>query len=145
MPDTDPKPPFPATNPYTRWLRGVIALSGGQAGPPSTPTPDAFIADWDRLERLVIDVYRRGEADGQDEAEWQWLRSALTDRHDAATLTPHWQGVRAGGQALAMDPFLALTAITRAADLVDNRGAMQLLPAAREALNRWLLALGERG
>jgi hypothetical protein len=126
-----------ASNPYTRWLRGQVAPEyGGGAD------PDAFIADWDRLERLVIDVYRRGEADGQDEAEWQWLRSALAGRHVAAALTPHWQGVLAGGQALAADPFLSLTAIPRAADLVDNRSAMQLLPAAREVLNRWLLTLG---
>ena len=43
---------------------------------------------------------------------------------------------------LAADPFETLTALPRAADLIDNRRAMQLLPAAREALNRWLLTMG---
>lgn len=148
--DTDLPPPSPqSANPYTRWLRSVTAPPGGPAGVPagvpSAHAADAFIADWDRLERLVIDVYRRGETDGQDEAEWQWLRGALAGRHEAAALAPHWRGVLAGGEALAADPFLALLSLSRAADLVDNRRAMQLLPAAREALNRWLLALGGGG
>jgi hypothetical protein len=140
-----PPPASEASNPYTRWLRSVTAPPGGPAGATSAQAADAFIADWDRLERLVIDVYRRGEADGQDEAEWQWLRGALAGRHEAAALAPHWRGVLAGGEALAADPFLDLLALPRAADLVDNRRAMQLLPAAREALNRWLLALGGGG
>lgn len=144
MPPTDPPPVLPTANPFTRWLRG-LAPPGEGAGKSPNQTADALIADWDRLERLVIDVYRRGESDAQDEAEWAWLRGALIGRSDLEALAPYWQGVRAGGQVLASDPFLALTAIPRAADLVDNRGAMQLLPAAREALNRWLLALGSRG
>jgi len=120
-----------SANPFTRWLRGTVQPAAEQD----------FIAEWDRLERLVIDVYRRGEADGQDEAEWQWLRQSLADHHDSAAHSPDWQGVLAGGEVLATNPFLALTAIPRAADLIDNRRAMQLLPAAREALNRWLLTL----
>lgn len=131
----DPAVPPSAANPYTRWLRGQAASPSG-AG----PDPDALIAAWDRLERLVIDVYRRGEADGQDEAEWQWLRQTLGRSLDAQALAPHWQGILAGGQVLDADPFVALIGIARAERLVDNRRAMQLLPAAREALNRWLLA-----
>ena len=100
-----------------------------------------FIADWDRLERLVIDVYRRGESDEKGGAEGGWLRRAVAERHDGAAMAPHWRGALAGGEALAGDPFLTLTAIPWAADLVGNRRAMQLRSAAREALNRWLLML----
>ena len=141
---TDASPsPTPAANPYTRWLRSLTGPPPADASVGlAAADADAFIADWDRLERLVIDVYRRGESDGQDEAEWQWLRQALAERHAAAALAPHWPGVLAGGAALAADPFETLTALPRAADLIDNRRAMQLLPAAREALNRWLLTMG---
>lgn len=133
MPDPAASPP--AANPYTRWLRGQVAPQPGGGA-----DPDAFVAAWDRLERLVIDVFRRGEADGQDEAEWQWLRQTLGAGYDPAALAPHWPGILAGGQVLEADPFLRLLDIPQAERLVDNRPAMQLLPAAREALNRWLLA-----
>lgn len=135
-----PDPPSAAANPYTRWLRGQAPAPSGVG-----PDPDVLIAQWDRLERLVIDVFRRGEADGQDEAEWQWLRQNLGGSLDAQAMAPHWQGVLAGGQPLDADPFAALLGIARAELLVDNRRAMQLLPAAREALNRWLLAASGAG
>ena len=124
-----------STNPYTHDLLERLS------DPP--PGLDDFIQAWDRLETLVIAVFRDGEADALEEGRFaevaRWLRS-----HYAAfesDLAPHWADVRAGGRPLLADPFRTLFEAPDAASFADNWSAMQLLPAAREALNRWLVAL----
>ena len=101
----------------------------------------AFIAYWDRLERVVVGVYRAklDEATAADEypVVWPWLR-AKYPRWEAA-LRPHWQATRAAGAPTQTDPFALLLAIAAPADIAGDWRAMQHLPAAREAINRYLV------
>lgn len=119
-------------NPFTQSLTRSLA----------DPALDAFVARWDALEALVVRVYRGGAAGPADEAEWAPLRPALLAAYPAwsAALAPHWPLTRAGGQPVTADPFARLMSFTRAADIVGDWAAMQTLPAAREALNRMLVA-----
>jgi hypothetical protein len=115
-------------NPFTRFL------SRGQRD----ASLQAFIAAWDGLEALAIDVYKAGLA--SDEAERVFL--ALTEQLRALyavwrkPLSEHWTETLVAGAPTATDPFAALLDMEDAADFVDNWAALQQLPAAREALNR---------
>jgi hypothetical protein len=131
----------PTDNPFSRFLRSRLAGRRGDAG----IAADEFVAQWDRLETLVIAVFRTGTSRGEDEAAYRALAADLRRRYAVVEpeLAPHRDGVRAGGDTLDGDPFRALLAAPDAAWFVGNRRALQLLPAAREALNRWLLALGD--
>lgn len=125
-------------NPFTRALRRRRV----PARDPVAGALDSFIEHWDALEALVIAVYRAGRADAADEAAWARLRAWLGRHYPdlEPALAAQWPGLRSGGRPLAEDPFRALIAIPRATALVGNRPALELLPAAREALNRHLLA-----
>lgn len=100
-----------------------------------------FVAAWDGLEALVIRVYRSGAADRAAGRQLARLRRRLRRSYPAfrAGLAAYWPAMKAGGEPVGEDPFAALLATRRAADLIDNRRAMQLLPAARQAINEWLL------
>jgi hypothetical protein len=119
-------------NPYSAALVDRLA--------PGLVAVRAFVAHWDALESLVVDVYRAGRAGRAEEHAWRALSGWLTRHYPehAAGLAVHW---RPALGASAGDPFLALLALPGAERFVDNRSALELLPAAREALNRWLLAL----
>jgi hypothetical protein len=107
---------------------------------------DAFVDHWDRLERIVIGVYRAKltveAAAGEFDEVWPWLRERYPDWEE--TLRPHWQATRAAGEPTRDDPFRLLLAIPAPAAIRGDWRAMQHLPAAREAINRYLLAK-ERG
>jgi hypothetical protein len=105
-----------------------------------------WIARWDALEALVIRVYRGKRAAPEDEVEWSRLRPWLLKQYPAwqAALLPHWQQARLGGEPAREDPFARLLSFSRAADFTGDWSAMQTLPTAREALNRYLLDLQER-
>lgn len=107
------------------------------------PSLTDFIAHWDRLERLVVAVYKRQQALPVDEAEWAALRPWLLSHypHWQPALAPLWPQTLVGGQLAAADPFAALLTPASAAAFVHNWPAMQTLPAAREALNQLLLQL----
>lgn len=125
-------------NPFTRSL--ALELRDLDA--------DRLIAAWDALEALMVSVYRAGAVTAADEAAWRAAAAAARAELPAwaAALAPHWAETRAGGQPVTADPFARLAAIGQAADIVGNWAAMQNLPAAREALNRMLVARlrGER-
>ncbi len=101
----------------------------------------AFIAYWDRLERVVVGVYRakldEATAAGEYRAVWPWLRAKYPRWQE--TLRPHWQATRAGGAPTQTDPFALLLAIAAPGDIAGDWRAMQHLPAAREAINRYLV------
>ncbi len=103
---------------------------------------NAFVAQWDRLERLVVSVYRQkidaAAAEAEFESVWQNLRREYETWADA--LRPHWQATRAAGEATQVDPFQLLLDLDSPAGITGNWRAMQHLPAAREAINRYLLA-----
>ncbi len=117
-------------NPFTRFLSRHL----------HDPSLTDFIAHWDRLERLIIAVYKRQQALPADEAEWSAIRPWLLTHYPRwqPALAAFWPQTRAGGQPTAADPFAALLAPDRAATFIHNWPALQTLPAAREALNQLL-------
>ena len=123
-------------NPFTRFL----SQWGDQ-----TKKLEQFIAHWDTVEALAIQVYKQGEASDDDEADYAVARHYLEQHYDqwAAGLRPYWQASVVGGTLDHQDPFLFLFERPLAADFVGNWKALQHLPAAREALNQFLVAQGE--
>lgn len=127
-------------NPYTAHLQSLL--------PPGRAEDIAlaeFVAGWDHVEAFVIRVFRANIADSADASEWDELRRALAARHAAFAdiLAVHWPLALVAGERCAADPFRALLDVATASSFVANRTAMQTLPAAREALNRWLVALAD--
>lgn len=125
-------------NPFSRALLRRLPTDASSA------ERAAFVARWDALEALVIAVYRECEATDDDEAAYTALRGWFAAAYPrvASALAPQWSGTRAGGRAVAEDPFTALFDRPSAAAFVGDWDAMQRLPAAREAVNRWLLDAG---
>jgi hypothetical protein len=100
-----------------------------------------FIGYWDRLEMLVVSVYRNDAAGSEDEREFEQVRSWLSKNYSSwqNLLQPYWRQSRTGRQLTREDPFARLLATPSAADFVGDWTTMQDLPAAREALNRFVL------
>lgn len=100
----------------------------------------AFIAYWDRLERLTVQVYREKTPVAVAEAEfaevWPWLRQHYGEWE--AVLRPYWPQTKAAGALTQTDPFQLLLEFDSPAAILGDWRAMQHLPAAREALNRCL-------
>lgn len=104
-----------------------------------------FIPPWDTVEALVIRVYKSGRATAEDEESYRRVRASLQKIYPqlAEGLRPYWQQTKVGGKLEHGDPFLFLLTADRAADFVDNWVALQHLPAAREALNQYILSVSE--
>ena len=119
------------TNPVTQKL--VRQLNDGLIA--------QFVAHWDNLEELVIRVYRAQQATPDDGAAFSVLQRALLDHypHWQDALHPYWRQARVGGEPAQEDPFAALLRVGQPQDFVGNWQAMQTLPAARQALNEWLM------
>lgn len=119
------------SNPFTRFLN---QWSG-------RPDFTEFISYWDRLEAVVVGVYRQKTtpeaANAEYEQVWPWLREKYGSWEEA--LRPYWQHTRVGGQPAQSDPFLMLLGLQSTAAIVGDWSAMQHLPAAREALNQYLV------
>jgi len=101
-----------------------------------------FIHHWDALERMMVEIYR-GKVTAQEAAPeferiWSWLRVHYSEWE--AQLEPFWRQTQAGGKPVEVDPFRLLLAIDQPADIPGAWRAMQHLPAAREALNQFLIA-----
>jgi len=105
-----------------------------------------WIAHWDALEALVIRVYKGKEARVEEEDEWGHLRPWLQKEYPRweAALRPHWRQAQVAGEPAREDPFLRLLSFGRAEEFVGNWAAMKTLPAAREAINRLLMEMGEK-
>lgn len=119
-------------NPFTNFLRQWLADDDF----------DAFVAYWDRLERLTIQVYRQKitvtAAEPEFAAVWPWLRERYGRWQ--STLEPFWRQTTAAGAPTQTDPFRLLLEKQSPADIPGDWWAMQHLPAAREALNHYVLA-----
>jgi hypothetical protein len=106
-----------------------------------------FVSQWDRLEALVISIYRINVAAAEDEAAYRklkdWLRKGYP--HWQQALRTHWQVTRVAGEIITEDPYLKILAVQDAGSFSGNWEAMQTLPAAREALNSLLLSVIEEG
>ena len=107
---------------------------------------NAYVAQWDQLERLVIGIYRQKIDAEAAETEFGSLWPGLRQQYEAwaEALRPHWLATRAAGAATQVDPFQLLLELASPADVRGNWRAMQHLPAAREAINRYLVAQGRR-
>lgn len=108
---------------------------------------EAFVERWDALEELVIRVYQQGEATPADEAVYAELKQWFEVHYPelAGPLRRHWPETTEAGHRPTTDPFQRLFSPESATVFVDNWPAMQALPAAREALNRYLLELRDDG
>lgn len=107
------------------------------------PALDEYVSYWDRVEALVIRIYKGKRASSGDAAEWNHVRAWLLEHHPAwsAPLQAYWPQTQIGSEPTLDDPFDALLACEEAAGFVGDWQAMQTLPAVREALNLWLSAL----
>jgi hypothetical protein len=90
----------------------------------------------------VIRVYKSKEATAADEAEYGKLRLWLEANYPTwqAALEPHWRQSLVGGRPAQEDPVWRVVQANAARDFIEDWGAMQHLPAIREALNRLILA-----
>lgn len=100
-----------------------------------------FVDYWDQLETVVVNVYRQKmpieEANENYAQIWHWLRTNYPKWEPV--LRPYWQQTLVGGKVAARDPFRYLIDISQPADIRADWFAMQQLPAAREALNQYIL------
>jgi hypothetical protein len=106
----------------------------------------ALAQAWDELEALVVSVYRNRAATLEDEQEYHRLRRKLSrayPRYQAA-LEPFWRRSRIKKEPVRADPFLAILQVEDARQLAADWQIMQTLPAAREALNQFLLSQVEQ-
>lgn len=121
-------------NPFSKYLRQFS----------DDPQFDTFVAHWDELESVVVRVYRHKmtveAAQADFEQAWPWLREAY--RHWEPMLRPYWQQTRAAGELTKTDPFQLLLDLQSPEAIAGNWTAMQHLPAAREAINRFLVDHG---
>ena len=101
----------------------------------------AFVTQWDALEAIVVRTYKAAVASAQDAAEYAQARAWLLAHYPKlqTALASYWPRTRAGGQPVTADPFTKLLEPAHGSDFVDNWGAMQILPAARESLIMLLL------
>jgi len=104
---------------------------------------DCFVSFWDRLESLTIQIYKEQidstEAEMEFAQVWPWLLENYNRWQDV--LEPYWRRAPAAGTPTKSDPFLLLLAIESPIEIVGDWRAMQYLPAAREAINQYLLQL----
>lgn len=118
-------------NPFTRFL------SRNQ----QNESLNRLIEQCDGLEALVIRVYKSQQTTLADEEEYTklrvWFQANYTNWQEK--LKPYWQNVLAGGKPPEQDPILRLLAAAAAVDFVGDWGAMQHLPAMREALNQFVV------
>ena len=100
-----------------------------------------FVERWDALEALVIRVYKGARATPVDERLYKRLRPELRARlrHYGPELDRYWPEVPVAGKLADHNPFLTLLRAEHPSTFVGNWPAMQMLPAARQAINEWLL------
>ncbi len=125
-------------NPFTRFLL--------RNKPKETKALKAFVERWDVLEALVIQVFKNKAAETADEKSYKEIQTWLADNYSLweNELRPYWQTTKVGGQLTQQDPFLRLTTAKQAQDFIGDWEAMQYLPAAREALNRYIQTIAHR-
>lgn len=117
-------------NPFTRHL---LERSG-------RPELGPFVEAWDAMESMVIRVYRGGAAGPEDETEYYALRQGLRRHLEVwgAALEGLWPAATVAGQPAERNPFEEILGRPAASAFVGDWGAMQTLPAARQALNSFL-------
>jgi hypothetical protein len=123
-------------NPFTRAILAKLRLDKRR-----DRQAQDFVRRWDALEALVIRVYKAGQVSPEDETEHRRVHGWLTVNYPAwqPGLEPHWRLTRVAGELATEDPFAYLIEKQNAARFIGDWRAMQALPAAREALNNFLI------
>lgn len=111
----------------------------------NNPDLIAFVEAWDRLESLVIDIYRRGYAEKGESRAHPALKRDVERAYGnwGSALEPIWQSLEAAGRPVEADPFRAILGRPRAESFVGDWAAMQILSAARQAINHFLLEINQ--
>ena len=78
------------------------------------------------------------EAAEQFDETWGWLREQYPRWSEQ--LQTFWQQTKAAGQKTEVDPFQLILDIQHPHNILGNWHAMQHLPAAREAINQFVLS-----
>lgn len=101
----------------------------------------SFVRKWDLVEQIVLNTYREQGNLDEDQKIWRKLKSELPREYSRwrETLTPFWKTAFINGEPTESDPFLSLLNFNDVIEFRRNWGAMQTLPAAREAINRLLI------
>jgi hypothetical protein len=104
-----------------------------------------FISRWDDLEALIIQIYRGNEVTPLEKAQFSKLNKELRVQYSRwrEALAPYWNQSRIKDQVGLNDPFSYLLNKSSAVEYIGDWDAMKHLPAAREALNNFLLSLIE--
>jgi hypothetical protein len=101
-----------------------------------------FVTHWDVVEWLMIQVYREKlsvtEAELQFAETWYRLREQYPQWSEQ--LWPFWQQTKVAGQMTKVDPFQHILDIQHPSHIPGNWHALQHLPAAREAINQFVLS-----
>lgn len=99
------------------------------------PEVSDFVSRWDMLEAGLIALYRGEEPQEPPDQ----VRAQLLEQHPrwSEQLAPHWQSA----SGARIDPFEAILERSYPETKSVSWGTLQLLPAAREALNGWILSL----
>ena len=122
-------------NPFSRFLSQFLK------GERSIGT---FIEHWDLLEAMVVRLYKQKTVSSNDREHfgqsWPWLLENYPQWQ--GELAPYWPETIVGGQPAPTDPFLRLIEVDRPEAFFNDWEALQYLPAAREALNHYLVAQG---
>ncbi|MEZ4518421.1 MAG: hypothetical protein R3C44_16905 [Chloroflexota bacterium] len=87
-----------------------------------------------------MSVYRGKMPIGtQEHYDGTWPRLRDEYPHWEPTLRPYWQQAKAAGELARQDPFQLILDLPGPQAIPDNWIIMQYLPAAREAINRFLV------
>lgn len=121
-------------NPFTRFLTQWTN---------NRPDLAEFIHHWDALEALAIGVYKAGKATAEDDQIYLSAQSHMQTNYPKISkqLKPFWEKSEVGGELDHADPFEYLFQYESAAGFIGNWAALQHLPAAREALNGYLVQI----
>lgn len=119
-------------NPFTRFLSQFLP----------DDDLDLFVSQWDTLEALVIRVFKAQRATPDDERLYLDVRRQLQRGYPQwqEQLEPLWRATLVNSKSAERDPFLYLLSVESAAAFIGDWAAMQHLPSAREALNRFIVA-----
>jgi hypothetical protein len=101
-----------------------------------------FIEGWDQLEGLLVHIHRANTATAEEEAEFKGLRQRLKGHYLLwkDDLSEFWPRTRVSKQHTRRDPFQRILETEDAGRFVVDWALMQTLPAAREAINLYLVS-----
>lgn len=119
-------------NPFTRFL-----LQGSKHD-----RLHEFVLKWDHLEALCVETFKTKTFSESDAAAWKILRKKVAREYEyfEAALQPFWRATMIKGHYVQKDPFRWILSTTELSEIPENWGLMQRLPAAREALNQFILS-----